>query len=362
MTDTYGAISIPVAVPADAEVSATGDPALDVWASYLQAFINTYGGAAWAKVFPRRDTSNNQIPPVLQTFTHQPTDDTIAVFNERYLPCLFLYRASGNEQKWEWLDGRIARDTITLLWVFPTGTQPAERIRVPYVHALVKLVDTAIEKYLDPCWTYPGDPDPLAASLAADPDAVKLAIATSTSAQTYTGAALDGAIGGAAFPQPRAATVTLGGAPGDFVDGSTLTITGLDVLGMAQSRTLTIDASQVPYALSTGHAFLQVTSIAVATQATTTGTLEFGLGPYQGRGSMVLTFAPNGLQRSGQWRAQPVTIPVQIGDRTVPRYYDAVEIPLETFEVWDREYPAGAGLEGTLLANQGAYSQGIKVP
>lgn len=362
MTDTYGALSIPVAVPADAEVSATGDPALDVWASYLQAFINTYGAAAWAKVFPRA-LGAAQIPPVLKTFTHQPTDETIAVFNERYLPALYLYRASGAEQKWEWLDGRIARDTITLLWVFPTGTQPAERIRVPYVNALVKLIDTAIEKYLDPCWVYPGDPDPLAASIDADPDAVKLSIATSTSPQTYTGAALDGAIGGAPFDQPRAVTVTLGGVPADFVDGSTLTITGLDVLGRAQTRTLTIDASLVPYTLTTDHAFRQVTSVAVAAQATTTGTLSVGLGAYQGRGSVVLNFAPNGLRRAGQWRAQPITLPTGgPNNTTVPRYYDAVEIPLEGFEVWDREYPAGAGLEGTLVANGGGYSQGIKGP
>lgn len=360
MTDTYGALSIPVAVPADAEVSATGDPALDVWASYLQAFINTYGAAAWAKVFPRSLTG--PIPPVLKTFTHRPDDETVDVFNERYLPALFVYRASGAEQKWEWLDGRIARDAITLLWVFPTGTQPAERIRTPYVNALVKLVDAAIEKYLDPCWTYPGDPDPLAASIVADTDVVKLSVATSTSPQTYTGAALDGAIGGTAFPQPRAATVTLGGAPGDFVNGSTLTITGLDVLGRAQSRTLTINASSVPYTLATDYAFTQVTSVAVAAQATMGGTLAVGLGAYQGRGSMPLNFAPNGLRRAGQWRAQPITIPTTgPGGATVPRYYDAVEIPLEGFEIWDREYPTLVGIEGTLVANGGVYSQGIKV-
>jgi hypothetical protein len=362
MTDTYGALSIPVAVPADAEQSATGDPALDVWASYLQAFINTYGAAAWAKVFPRA-LGAAQIPPVLKTFTHQPTDETIAVFNERDLPCLFLYRASGAEQKWEWLDGRIARDTITLLWVFPTGTQPAERIRVPYVNALVKLVDTAIEKYLDPCWTYATDPDPLAASLVADPDAVKLVVPTSTSPQTYSGAALDGTIGNATFAQPRAATVTLGGTPADFVDGSTVTITGLDVLGRTQTRTLTIDASLVPYTLATDYAFTKVTSAVVAAQATTAGTLSFGLGAFTGRGSLVLNFAPNGLRRAGQWRAQPITIPTTgPGGATVPRYYDAVEIPLEGFEVWDREYPTGAGLEGTLVANQGGYSQEFRIP
>jgi hypothetical protein len=363
MTDTYGALSIPVAVPTDAEVSATGDPALDVWASYLQAFINTYGAAAWAKVYPRRDDNNNLIPPVLKTFTHQPTDETIAVFNERYLPALYLYRASGAEPKWEWIDGRIARDTITLLWVFPTGTQPAERIRVPYVNALKDLVDVAIEKYLDPCWTYPGDPDPLAASIAADPDAVKISIATSTSAQTYSGAALNGAVGNATFAQPRAATVTLGGVPGDFVDGSTIVVTGLGVLGTTLARTLTIDASLVPYALTTDYAFTKITSIAVAAQATTAGTLSFGLGAFVGRGSLVLNFAPTGLRRAGQWRAQPITIPTTgPGGATVPRYYDAVEIPLEGFDVWDREYPTGAGLEGTLLANGGGYSQGIKIP
>lgn len=356
---TYGTLSIPVTAPTNPEVEAVGDPALDVHASFLKAYINTYGAAAWAKAFPR--SLATPIPPVLMTFTHQPTDETIAPFNERYLPALFLYRAGGPEQKWEMLDQRIARDTITLLWVFPTGAQAAERIRVPFCNALVKLVDAGIEAMLDPCWTYPSDPDPLAASLPADPNAIKLSVATSTSAQNYTGAALDGVIGGAAFAQPRAATITLAGPQSAFVNGSTLTITGLDVLGLTQTRTLTVNASLVPYTLATDYAFTRITGVAVQAQANTTGAVEVGLAAFAGRGSLVLNFAPTGLRRTGQWRAQPITIPVQAGDRTVPRYYDAVEIPLEAYEVWQRDYPSLGGIEGKLVANEGGFVHDIKV-
>lgn len=357
---TYGALTIPVAAPADPEVEAVGDPALDVWASFLKAYVNTYGGAAWAKAFPRALAT--QIPPVLMTFTHQPTDETIAPFNERYLPALFVYRAGGPEQKWEWLDGRVARDVITLLWVFPTGAQAAERIRVPFVNALVKLIDAGLEKMLDPCWVYATDPDPLAASIVADPNAIKLAIATSTSPQTYSGAALDGAIGGAAFDQPRAATVTLSGPSSAYVNGSTITITGLDVLGLAQTRTLTINTGAIPGTLSTDYAFKRITSATAQAQASTAGSIEFGLGAFVGRGSVLLDFAPVGLKRAGQWKAQPITIPVQQGDRTVPRYYDAVEIPLEAMEIWERDdYDTLGGVEGSLVANQGGYTQPVRV-
>lgn len=360
MTTTYGALSIPVAVPPDPETAAVGDPALDVLASFLKAYVNTYGVAAWASVFPR-EVDAQQIPPILTTWTHQPTDETIAPFNERYLPALFLYRAGGGDQKWEMLDKRVARDTVTLLWIFPTGAQAAERIRVPYVNALVKLIDAGVEAMLDPCWSYPSDPDPLAPSLVADPNAIKLAIATSASAQSYSGAALNGAIGGGAFAQPRAATVTLMGSAADYVNSSTVTFTGLDVLGLTQTQTVTIVAASVPYTLTTSYAFTQITSIAVQAQATTAGTMEFGLSAFAGRGSLVTNFAPTGLRRAGQWKAQPITIPVQMGDKTTTRHYDAVEIPMETYEWIERDGLTLNGLQGKLVANEGGFVQEIRV-
>lgn len=359
---TYGATTIPVAVPTNPLTEATGDPALDVWAAYLKAYINAKGSAAWTTVF-RRSNNAGQVPPVLATFTHQPTDDTIAPFNEKYLPALFVYRAGGAANSWEATDMRVAMDTITLLWVSPTGAQAAERIRVPFVNALVKLVDAAIEAQRDASYVHPGDTDPTAASLTADPDAVKTNIATTTSAQSYSGASLNGVIGGAAFLQPRAFTVTIGGDVGAIANGSPIVVTGLNVLGHSFTETITLSNATVPATFSTTYSFLQITQIDVAAQVSTAGTFQFGLGAYQGRGSLVLNFAPTGLKRAGNWTAKPIMIPVTDGNGvTIPRYYDALEIPLETYERWipDDAVPLN-GLRGTVSANGAGFIQQMQV-
>lgn len=361
---TYGATTIPVTAPTSPKTEATGDPALDVWAAYFKAYVNTYGLAAWAKVFPRKKSDNaTQIPPVFMTFTHQPTDDTIAEFSEQWLPAMFLYRAGGGAQQWEWLDGRIARDTMTLLWVFPTGAQAADRIRVPYVNALVKLIDAAIELQRDPCYVHPNDTDPTAASIVADTDAIKLSVATSTSPQTYTGAALDGIIGSTAFLQPRAFTATLTNAAA-FIDGSTITVTGKDVLLNPITRVITISTAGIPGTFASDYAFTKIDSVTIQAQASGAGTLQLGLGAYQGRGSLVLDFAPQGLERSGAWKAQPIAIATTSSGTSAAtmRYYDAVEIPLQTMEIWERTgFATLNGINGTLTTNE-AFEQEMRIP
>ena len=357
MSDTYGKLEIPVAAPADPKAEATGDPALTVWASFFKAYINAKGLAAWAKVYPRANASNPQVPPVLTTWTHRPDDETIAHFSERDLPALFIYRASGAEQKWEWQDGRVARDTITMLWVFPTGGQEADRIRVPFVNALVKLIDDGIESYRDPSWVYPGDPDPIAATLAANPIAVRLAGATQTSPVTWAGAQLDGATGNATFAPARAAIVVCSGSAGAFVVGSTVSITGLNVLGLTHTRTITITGLGT---FATDYAFTKITSVTVAAQTSTAGVISVGLGAYQGYGSVVLRFAPQGLKRAGTWKAQPITIMLQTGDVKTPRYYDALEVPLEMFEVLTRDltrFDPLNGINALINGGPGAYEQ-----
>ncbi len=348
MSDTFGALPIPLPAPADPTTQAVGDPALDVWASYFKAVVNANGGAAWAAAFPRRSgtqaSPGAQIPPVLATFTHQPTDETIAPFNENALPALFVYRASGPGPKYEGIDRRVARDVMIVLWVFPTGSQAADRIRAPYVNGLVKILEKAVEDYRDPAWVYPGDTDPTAATLAPIPEAIKLGVATATTAQSYSGAALDGATGSALFAPPRAALVTCEGAASDYVDGSAVKVTGLDVLGRTVTRDIVISTAGIPGTFASDHAFTRITQIDVDAQATTAGTLRFGLGPYAGKGSLVLSFAPQGITMQ-RWRAQPIAIPMTDGR---PRYYDAAEITFDMYEVLEIDltrYDALAGVE-----------------
>jgi len=359
---TYGATTIPVTAPVNPLVEATGDPALDVWAAYLKAYINAKGATAWAAVFPRTNDSG-AIPPVQTAWTHQPTDETILPFSEKYLPALFVYRATGAANSWEATDLRVAMDTITLLWVFPTGAQPAERIRVPMVNALSKLIDAAVEADRDPSYVHPSDTDPTAAAIAADTDSIKTSVATSTSSASYSGAALDGVIGGASFAQPRTCTVTIGGASGAFVNGSIVTVTGLNVLGQQFTDTITISTTTIPATLSTEYSFLQITQIDVEAQADVTGTLEFGLNAYQGRGSLVLNFAPTGFKRVGNWTAKPITIQTTDGNGVViPRYYDALEVPMETYERWIPDAPTLNGLKGTVSGNGAGFVQQMQIP
>jgi len=360
---TYGATTIPVTAPVNPLVEATGDPALDVWAAYLKAYINAKGATAWAAVFPRTNDSG-AIPPVQTAWTHQPTDETILPFSEKYLPALFVYRATGAANSWEATDLRVAMDTITLLWVFPTGAQPAERIRVPMVNALSKLIDAAVEADRDPSYVHPSDTDPTAAAIAADTDSIKTSVATSTSPVSYSGVALNGVIGGAAFLQPRAFTVSLSGNVGAFIDGSVVTVTGQNVLGQSFTDTIVISTGTFPVTLSTTYSFLQITQVDVDAQADVTGAMQFGLNAYQGRGSMVLNFAPTGLKRAGNWTAKPITIQTTDGNGVViPRYYDALEVPMETYEIWERDDAATLnGLTGNVSANGAGFVQRMQIP
>lgn len=360
MPDLYGSLPLPIPAPADPAVEAVADPALDVWAAYFKAYVNAHGTASWAACFPRRKGTQanpgDQVPPIRTTFTHQPTDETIAPFNESDLPALYLYRAAGPAPKYEGIDRRVARDAVTFLWVFPTGAQAAERIRVPYVNGLVKMVDRAIEAGRDPVYVHPLDPSPSARSLSLEPAAVRLGAATSTSAQIYQGAALDGAVGGQAFQAPRAFVVSCSGDPTAFVDGSAVRATGLDVLGRVVSRDVVISTTGVPGVFSSDHAFLRIDRIEVPPQASGSGVVSFGLGPYRGEGSAVLNFAGQGMSM-GRWQAQPIAIPMS---ESRSRYYDALQITLEMYELFVEDlgaYDAHGGGEQTVDANAGGFVQ-----
>jgi hypothetical protein len=256
---------------------------------------------------------------------------------------------------------------VTALWVFPTGAQEATRIRVPFANALQALFDAGIESMRDSSYVHSSDTDPTAASIAADTDSIKTSTATATSSQTYSGAALNGVIGGTAFVQPRAFTVTITGPTSAFTNGSTVIVTGKDVLGRTMSQTLTISNAVSPATFSTGYAFTQITQIVTAAQPDITGTFQFGLGLYQGRGSLLMNFTPNGLKRAGNWQVDQVEIEISSGISDTPikevRFYEAVSILFETFEVWDRDDSATLnGLNGVVSANQEGFEQEIRIP
>lgn len=110
---------------------------------------------------------------------------------------------------------------------------------------------------------------------ASDDDAIKTAIASSTSVATYSGAALNGVIGAGAISPPRNILITTaGGTPADAP--ATATITGTAVDGSAQTET--INVAQTGTTAAGVKAFATVTSIALPAGEGTGATLAFGTG------------------------------------------------------------------------------------
>lgn len=110
---------------------------------------------------------------------------------------------------------------------------------------------------------------------AADDDAIKTAIATVASTITYSGAALNGAIGAGAISPPRNITITTAGVtPADAP--ATATITGTAIDGSAQTEV--INVGQTATTVAGAKAFATVTSIALSPGDGTAATLAFGTG------------------------------------------------------------------------------------
>lgn len=114
---------------------------------------------------------------------------------------------------------------------------------------------------------------------AADTDAIVTSIAASATALDLSGDDLDGVIGAGAISPPRPITLTTAGADANFVNNSTVTVTGKDKYGYTLTDTITITTGGSPGTFSTAKAFASVSRLQVAAQGTITdGTMEFGFG------------------------------------------------------------------------------------
>lgn len=110
---------------------------------------------------------------------------------------------------------------------------------------------------------------------ASDDDAIKTSVASSASAQTYTGAALNGVVGGQVMSPPRNIIITT--TSHADIDAVGVVVTGKDVDGNTFTETITL--TNGGGVVDQGNkAFAQVTSIAVPAQSGTGGSLKFGFG------------------------------------------------------------------------------------
>ncbi len=108
-------------------------------------------------------------------------------------------------------------------------------------------------------------------------NAIVTSLASTTGIQTLTGAGLTGAIGAARMPLPRTLTVTLSTHAAAYVAASTVVITGLDCDGLIISETFTIVGTGGGVTIVGTEAFIKVTSVVIAAQATALGAFTVGV-------------------------------------------------------------------------------------
>lgn len=110
-----------------------------------------------------------------------------------------------------------------------------------------------------------------------DDDAIKTSIATSTSAQSYTGAGLNGAIGAAEIDLPKSISITTGASGATYNVTDPIRITGLDWRGDVIYEDVLLTAAGGGETLQTTKGFAFVTALTVPAQLGTGGTFKFGI-------------------------------------------------------------------------------------
>ena len=110
---------------------------------------------------------------------------------------------------------------------------------------------------------------------AADADAIKASIASSASIATYTGSALDGAVGAGVMSPPRNITITT--TSDADIDAVDVVITGIDLNDQELVDTITLTDAGNTTDVGTA-CFKSVTSIVIPAQSGTGGALTFGFG------------------------------------------------------------------------------------
>jgi hypothetical protein len=351
MADTYGATELPVLAPTDgpdpnvASLSAVSDPGLDVMLAFIKAVVNAEMGDAWRKRAPGQD-------PIRFVFPYNPEEAGGGFFNDAKGGALYGYRkpnVAPYDYTGEWL---VAEDAWTFLWVPPEQPQARSGPYKPIISGLSKVISDAIWKTRHPAYQNPLDQDSKALNVAALPSSILLTKATLTSQHTYAGAGLDGSIGPAVITPPRGVTIALGGTAGSFTLGSTITLSGLDVLGFAQSEVFVILTGAETFASANG--YTAVVSVAVDAQTGTAGTITVGTGAFAGRGTLLLP-ALGAMKvwalKQAAWRYLKIQ-----RDNGKPLAYPAVEFSYVVREqrVRDTDDLADASLTASLLRSDGS--------
>ena len=159
MSDTFGALSIPLVTPAAGETA--GDPLLGVTLSFFAAVLNANAPAAWRAVY--KDVPNAAV--VKKVFTQDPQK---ADFNNASLPVLYLFRESVEDPERLADDWLIQRSILRLYWFPPVAIIEKREMRASMSNGIAKTLIHAVERTRDPAWKVVGDTDPRAAVEGSD--------------------------------------------------------------------------------------------------------------------------------------------------------------------------------------------------
>jgi hypothetical protein len=321
MSDTLGALTIPVA----ADTSPIGDPALGRIGRFLKAVVNVQALAAWTALRPGREGANAL--PIKTLLLHNPEEMS---FNPKDLPALFLYRKTTTYVP-AVLGDRQADSTLRGLWVFPPEPQEKQVAREPFGAAIGHIIYAALESPRHPAWADTGDTDALAASVAADPDAIKTSVATSVAPESYSGAGLNGAVGATTMSPRRELTITTSAvlAPAyNIVDPIVVTYTNWD--DRTAQRSIYLDSVLGGETVGLGEDVKAAVSFDVPAQTSALGTFQFGAGAFSGFGSSLFDRAA--LSKLQLKQCQPTRLKVGVLDESDridhTLTYDAVELEL----------------------------------
>ncbi len=298
MAEKYGDNAFPVPPPVRGE--AAGDRVRSILLGLVKAVLNAYVTPAWNDVCPGKKV-------VETTFPFNPEWE---MFRDGGLPAVYLWRNTGDAPERMGDEWREQRDFVHVRWVFPVQPQTVAKLREPIVGALTKALDRALFNTRDPAYVHPDDTDETAPTYLEELDALVTLKATSTSAQTFATTGFDGARGQASLTRipKRGVVINLRGSAASWVHGSTVVVTGEDVLGNAVVHTLTVDTSRVPGRLYTTSSLTKIVSVVVGPQADAAATFSIGLGARAGCGTSIVNFGHFDVEMEKAAQFVPVTI------------------------------------------------------
>lgn len=355
--DVWGGLHLPVAVP---EIStpnnrtrAIGDPGLAVVASFVTSVLMAELGPAAAALWPgmpalaaEADLGAGQ-PPVRRIYFTQPSADR--VFLPSDFPALFVFRYGVEKSKFEFFTSDTDRtDAPMIVWWAQQRSDPErEKYLDPFINAIVKAVLSAVSYGYHRSWVLPAD---------RERQGTLATFATATTDQVVSGAGLNGGLATQHWYPARQVSIQTVVAPGAYLPGSVVQVTGIDGRNQPWSDAVTLTAADGGENLITNFRFRYVTSISVPAQTLSTGSLICGFGenPEIRSGSRFMreaglsTFVP---RHAGE--IKPLSL--KTGDDTV--VYRLVEMIFDCAEDYDPDPLTHAaspiGMDGSYVLPNG---------